>query len=80
MYSPSVLYMYTCNNTSVIEISSNIIIFSVSVAAAHFIFICHHIEQLYRNVLSYTTTHEEQLKAQALSTHGLRLVQKRDRK
>ena len=28
------------------------------------------IEQLQRNILTYTTTHKEQLKTQALSTHG----------
>ena len=32
------------------------------------------IGQLQRNVLTYTTTHQEQLKTQTLSTHGLRLV------
>ena len=32
------------------------------------------VEQLQRNVITYTTTHKEQLKRQALSTHSLHLV------
>ena len=32
------------------------------------------IAQLLRNVLTYTTKHKEQLKTQALLTHGLCLV------
>ena len=31
------------------------------------------VEQLQRNVLTYTTTHKQQLKTQALSSHGLHL-------
>ena len=37
-------------------------------------------EQLQRNVLTYTTTHREQLKTQALSTHSLHLVSEERRK
>jgi len=37
----------------------------------------HGIKQLLRNVLTYMTTHEEQLKTQALSTHSLHLVSER---